>query len=122
IDISLDPFPYNGTTTTCESLWMGVPVITLCGDRHAERVGASLLSSVGLEELIAYDKEEYLRIACQLTSEPAKLARLRSSLRKQVAESKLCDKKSFTRQMETLYQELWEQWATSSKRFQPEEV
>ncbi|MDD2467327.1 MAG: tetratricopeptide repeat protein, partial [Desulfobulbus sp.] len=82
IDISLDPFPYNGTTTTCESLWMGVPVITLCGDRHAERVGASLLSSVGLEELIAYDKEEYLRIACQLTSEPAKLARPRSSLRK----------------------------------------
>ena len=65
VDIALDPFPYNGTTTTCEALWMGVPVVTLRGGRHAGRVGASLLSQIGLPNLIANSVEEYVEDRCR---------------------------------------------------------
>lgn len=112
IDISLDPFPYNGTTTTCESLWMGVPVITLCGNRHAGRVGASILSRVGLEELITHDQGEYLRAAQRLATDRDSLASMRRSLRRQMAESKLCDRKGFARQMEAAYRDIWKRWCS----------
>jgi predicted O-linked N-acetylglucosamine transferase (SPINDLY family) len=65
IDIALDTFPYNGTTTTCEALWMGVPVITLAGNTHVSRVGMSLLSNVGLREFIANTPEEYMLAALE---------------------------------------------------------
>ena len=77
VDIALDPFPYNGTTTTCEALWMGVPVVTLRGDRHGGRVGASLLSQIGLTDLIANSVEEYLEIAVALARNPERLSDLR---------------------------------------------
>ena len=74
VDISLDTFPYHGTTTTCEALWMGVPVVTLMGDRHVARVSGSLLAAVGRGEWVAATAEDYVRIATQLASNPAELA------------------------------------------------
>ena len=87
VDIALDPFPYNGTTTTCEALWMGIPVVTLRGDRHAGRVGASLLTQIGLTDLIANSVEEYLEIAVALARNPERLSDLRRVLRPRMAAS-----------------------------------
>src|SRR5260370_6991786 len=81
IDIALDPFPYNGTTTTCEALWMGVPVVTLVGDRHVARVGLSLLWQIGLTQLAAADRAAYVRIAADLARETDKLNPLPLDLR-----------------------------------------
>ncbi len=107
IDIALDPFPYNGTGTTCESLWMGVPVITLAGDRHAGRVGASLLERIGMRELIADSPDSYVRIAAELAGDPCRLARLRSDQRHRMARSPLCDAGRFTRSLEQAYRSMW---------------
>lgn len=110
IDVALDTFPYNGTTTTCEALWMGVPVITLAGGLHAGRVGVSLLSQVGLEEFIAGDMDEYVRIAVSLASDPTRLAALRQGLREQMRASTLCDAAGFTRDLEASFREMWYRW------------
>jgi protein O-GlcNAc transferase len=110
IDIALDPFPYNGTTTTCEALWMGVPVVTLLGDRHAGRVGASLLTQMGLTELIANSVQEYVKIALALAGRPGHLHGLRRSLRPQMAASALCDAYSFARKMEAAFRTMWQHW------------
>jgi len=107
VDIALDPFPYNGTTTTCEALSMGVPVVTLRGDRHAGRVGASLLGQVGLTDLIADSVEEYVEIAFALAGDPARLADLRRSLRPRLAASPLCDGDAFARKIEAAYRQMW---------------
>jgi predicted O-linked N-acetylglucosamine transferase (SPINDLY family) len=100
IDIALDPFPYNGTTTTCEALWMGVPVVTLAGDRHAGRVGASLLTRVGLDRLVARDEEAYVIAARWLASDRARLAALRGGMRERLARSPLTDARRFAAEME----------------------
>ena len=110
IDIALDPFPYNGTTTTCEALWMGVPVVTLRGDRHSARVGASLLSQAGLTDWIAGSVDDYLEIALALAANPEELYALRRSLRQRVAASSLCDGDSFARKMENAYRTIWKSW------------
>jgi len=108
IDIALDTFPYNGTTTTCEALFMGVPVVTLAGSVHAGRVGASILSRVGLPELTGFGKKEYVAIASNLGSDSAFLSETRKSLRKQVLHAPLCDAASFTVALENAYKDMIE--------------
>src|SRR5262249_17355405 len=103
VDIALDPFPYNGTTTTCEALWMGVPVITLRGHRHAGRVGASLLTQVGLTDLIADSIEEYVEIAVALAGNSGGLDDLRRTLRPRMAASTMCDERAFACKMEAAF-------------------
>ncbi len=100
VDIGLDPFPYAGTTTTCEAMWMGVPVVTLRGASHAGRVGVSLLTGVGLEELIARSESEYVEMAVSLASAPGRLAELRAGMRQRLAGSVLCDGAGFARRFE----------------------
>lgn len=108
IDIALDPFPYNGTTTTCEALWMGVPVVTFTGDRHAARVGASLLAAIGHPELIAIDQESYIEKAIDLAKRPEQLAALHSQLRSDMARSPLCDVPRFVANLEAAYLASWQ--------------
>src|SRR5207249_3107221 len=91
IDIALDTFPYNGTATTCEAVWMGVPVVTLAGTTHAGRVGVSLLHAAGLGDLVGADTDAYVRIAAELAADRARLRGLRAILRDHVAKSVLCD-------------------------------
>ena len=110
VDIALDPFPYNGTTTTCEALWMGVPVVTLRGDRHAGRVGASLLSQIGLTDWIANSVKEYVTIALALAGNQGHLHELRLSLRSRMAASSLCDGRAFARKMEAAFRTMWQVW------------
>lgn len=114
IDIALDTFPYNGTTTTCEALWMGVPVITLAGAAHVARVGVSLLSSVGLTDLIAESEDNYLARAVALANNPEYSQALRSSLRDRMQNSPLTDAAGFTRELENAYLEMWRRWCASA--------
>lgn len=111
LDIALDPVPYAGTTTTCEALDMGVPVVTLRGGTHAGRVGASLLSAVALTDLIAADAEQYVHTARQLAQDHARRAELRGSLRSRLRQSPLCNAAAFTRKLEDTYEKLWEDLA-----------
>lgn len=106
IDIALDTFPYNGTTTTCEALWMGVPVVTLSGDRHAGRTGASLLKNCGLADLVASSEAEYLELAGRLAEERETLAQFRQGARQRLARSPLLDAAGVTRELETALAEL----------------
>jgi protein O-GlcNAc transferase len=115
IDIALDPFPYNGTATTCEALWMGVPVVTLRSDRHAGRVGASLLAQVALTDLIADSTAEYVEIAAGWAHNPAELNDLRLSLRSRVATSPLCDAPTFATKIEGAYRAMWRRWVANTK-------
>jgi predicted O-linked N-acetylglucosamine transferase (SPINDLY family) len=103
IDVALDPFPYNGTTTTCEALWMGVPVVTLAGETVAGRVGASLVSATGLGDLAAVSREAYVDLAARLIADTARLNDLRMSLRNRVQASPLRDEAGFARAMETAF-------------------
>jgi predicted O-linked N-acetylglucosamine transferase (SPINDLY family) len=110
LDIALDPFPYNGVTTTCDALWMGVPVISLAGGMSAARQGVRFLRSVGLDELLAESLDDYVRIARDLAGDLARLADLRSGLRARMSGSPLLDAPRLTRDLEAAYRALWEQW------------
>ncbi|MBM3526072.1 MAG: hypothetical protein FJX57_24240, partial [Alphaproteobacteria bacterium] len=102
VDVGLDPLPYNGTTTTLEALWMGVPVITRAGgDRHAARVGASLLTHAGMNALVAADDDAYVALARTLMSDPTALFAQRARRREVMARSRICDAAAFARTFET---------------------
>ena len=107
IDIALDTFPYNGTTTTCEALWMGVPVLALKGDRHAARVGESLLNNVGLPELVAADKDDYLRLAKELAAAPDRIVAYRHGMRGRMRGSSLMDSHRLGRDLGTALRAMW---------------
>ena len=113
IDIGLDPLPYNGITTTCDALWMGVPVVTLAGQTAAGRAGISILSTVGLTELIARTQEQYVQIVTQLAGDPPRLAQLRSTLRERMTQSPMMDGPGFARKMESAYRQMWRRWCNS---------
>ena len=109
LDIALDPFPYNGTTTTCEALWMGVPTITLKGRVHASRVGASLLGQVGLNSLVTNSEDAFLRTAKELSEDLVRLGELRQTLRSRLQRSQLGDPTLFIPQLEAAYRAMWRQ-------------
>ncbi|MBL8216571.1 MAG: tetratricopeptide repeat protein [Bryobacterales bacterium] len=113
IDIALDPFPYNGGTTTCEALWMGVPVVTLAGDRFVSRVGATILTAAGHPDWIAHTPEQYIDCALALGRDRTRLAELRQSLRSQVRTSTLGDTEAYTRNFEHALRTVWRQWCQS---------
>ena len=107
IDIGLDPFPYNGTTTTCDALWMGVPVVVLAGNTHVSRVGVSQMQNIGLPQLIARDANDYVQIATTLAGDLEKLTALRGGLRARMSESPLTNVTRFTRNVEAAYEVMW---------------
>lgn len=110
MDIALDSFPYNGTTTTCEAAWMGVPIITLAGNTHRSRVGVSLLNSIGTPELIARDHDDYVRIAADLAGNRERLRRYHLDLRGMMAASPLTDAPRFARDFERVLRTMWRRW------------
>lgn len=103
VDIALDTFPYHGTTTTCEALWMGVPVVTLAGNSHLSRVGVALLHAVGLDDLVAASPDQYLAIAGLLAGDKHRLQQLRDGLRDRLTNSPLMAHATFTRELEAAF-------------------
>ena len=114
IDIALDSFPYNGATTTCDALWMGVPVLTLCGKTTVSRAAASLLTTIGRDEFIADTPAEYVRHAIALAADTNKLADQRASLRETMKRSALRDELSFVRAVEQSYRFALCAWCAAS--------
>ena len=112
IDLALDPFPCGGGTTTCDALWMGVPVVTLAGRRAVGRGGLSILSNLGMPELVAQNVEQYVQIAANLASDLPGLSKIRMDLRDRMRASPLMDAPRFARNVEAAYREMWRRWCT----------
>jgi Predicted O-linked N-acetylglucosamine transferase, SPINDLY family len=115
MDIALDTFPYNGTTTTCEALFMGVPVITLVGDRHASRVGDSILSNLNLKELIAHDEKEYIEKAVNLAKNKEHIKFLNKNLREFMINSPIMDSGAYVEEFEDILGKLWIKWCNEQQ-------
>jgi predicted O-linked N-acetylglucosamine transferase (SPINDLY family) len=114
IDIALDPFPFGGGTTSCDALWMGVPLVTLAGRTAVGRAGVSILMNLQLPELIARSQEEYITIAVRLATDVRLLSKLRSSLRQRMQCSPLMDAPRFARDFEAALRQMWNSWRASS--------
>jgi len=110
VDIALDTFPYNGTTTTCESLWMGVPVITVAGQDHVSRVGLSLLKNAGLEDLVMHSVHEYIEKAVDLAADRKHLSILRTEMRDRISNSVLCDQQAMAMALGQAYRNIWQHY------------
>jgi len=113
VDIALDTYPYGGMTTTCETVMMGVPVLSLVGERSASRYGLSVLTAVGLPEFASPSVDDLVALAKALNEDRDRLRQLRAGLRDQVLASPLCDHADFARAMETAYRDMWTQWCAS---------
>ena len=113
VDIVLDTFPYHGTTTTCDALWMGVPVVTRLGQHHASRVGLSLLSQVGMDFCVAHTEQEYIDKAGAIARDKVSLAKIRRTLRARMEASPLCRPRRFAAHVEGAYREMWERYCES---------
>jgi len=118
IDVSLDTFPYSGGVTTCESLWMGVPVLSLCGVTRASRNSAAILARVGLNDWVVGTPEQYVALAARLANELDRLAQLRSQLRDRM-EPSLCDARRLTRELEKAYRTIWHRFCTRQRQETP---
>jgi predicted O-linked N-acetylglucosamine transferase (SPINDLY family) len=114
-DIGLDPFPYPGHTTSCDSMWMGVPVVTLAGQTSVSRAGASLLHAIGLSELIAADPQQYVEMARNLAEDLPRLMQLRATLRGRMQQSALMDAAGLARDVEAAYRQMWRTWCESGQ-------
>ena len=114
IDVALDTDPYNGATTSCEALWMGVPVVTLAGRNHAGRVGTAILTHLGLEELIAASPADYIARTVALARDPARLAHLRGTLRARMTASPLTDPQRIAAALEDAYRTMWRAWCVNT--------
>jgi predicted O-linked N-acetylglucosamine transferase (SPINDLY family) len=112
LDIALDPFPFNGHTTTCDCLWQGVPVVTLSGQTYASRFGGSGLTTLEMHDCITRSREEYLEAAVALAADRGRLINYRATLRGRMAASPLCDFRSFTRNLEAAYRRMWRDWCS----------
>lgn len=113
VDIILDTWPFNGGTVTAGALWMGVPVVTLVGQAHRQRVGYSMLKNIGVEDTIAWSEEEYVKTAVSLAQDPERLASLRQTIAANIRRSVLCDAPRFTRQLEAALRRAWDEYAAS---------
>ena len=117
VDVALDTYPCNGGTTTCETVWLGVPVVTFTGSRFGgNRLGASMLASLGLHELIAHTQADYLAIARGLAADLPRLAALRRGLRARMRASPLTDRGRFMRDLEQAYRDIWREWCAKQGR------
>ncbi|HSY26255.1 MAG TPA: tetratricopeptide repeat protein, partial [Burkholderiaceae bacterium] len=114
-DITLDPFPVNGATTTCESLWLGVPVLTLVGAHFLSRAGLSVLSAARLPEFAAATPEDYIRTAISLADDLPRLAAIRAGMRERLLATPLLDQQRFTRSLEGIYRDVWRQYAAQHR-------
>jgi predicted O-linked N-acetylglucosamine transferase (SPINDLY family) len=113
IDVALDPFPFPGATTTLDALWSGVPVVTLAGSSAVSRAGVSILSNLGLTELIATSVDQYVEIARSLTVDLQRLMDLRATLRDRMKSSPLTDATRFVQDLENVFREMWRRWRAS---------
>ncbi len=115
IDIALDPFPCAGGTTTCDALWMGVPVVSLAGQTAVGRSGLSILSNMGLPDIVAESADQYIQIAANLATDTTRLKTLRSELRNRMTTSPLMDGPQFAKDIEQAYRTMWQKWCESQK-------
>jgi predicted O-linked N-acetylglucosamine transferase (SPINDLY family) len=113
IDLGLDTLPYNGHTTSLDSFWMGVPVVTLAGSTVVGRAGLSQLTNLGLTELAAQTPEQFVSVATDLARNLPRLAELRSTLRQRMQSSPLMDGPRFARNLEAVYRTIWRRWCAT---------
>ena len=115
VDIALDPFPFNGATTTFQALWMGVPVVSLAGETFISRATGSILHHAGLGDLAVNTPEAYVACARNLAGDLERLRTLRANLRERMATSLICNAANYARSVETAYRDMWRKWCAQPK-------